>query len=183
MTVVLISNDNQEVTISERSAAGSNLIMSVLNDENNEMAPRISIPVADYCTLSKVVMFLITSNVNPIAPINKTIQPLIESAHLSEWYCNFLKNSHGDYDPAVLLGVLKVAWFMDCPDLIDVCCVKLACWTQDYSPEVVRKMMMMAPLTPEREYQLRLSNKWIFEIKNERESSTMLSLLEAPEES
>lgn len=100
----------------------------------------------------------------PIPKIKRPLSSPREEDHLTENIRRLFRNQDGTYDPSTLIALLNVAWFLDAPDLIDVCMVKLLCFNHGKSAHEVRTMFGIPKCPVDVEYELRKNNVWIFNL-------------------
>lgn len=165
MSVILISEEGKEHKLTVPAASCSRVLKSIIDGDTDPNAVhRIPIPKASARTLMYCQVFFMHAIMKPIPKIKRPLSSPREEDHLTENIRRLFRNQDGTYDPSTLIALLNVAWFLDAPDLIDVCMVKLLCFKHGKSAHEVRTMFGIPKCPVDVEYELRKNNVWIFNL-------------------
>jgi S-phase kinase-associated protein 1 len=161
-SVILIAggDDSVKVTITRKAAMMSELIKSMLADDDDADAPEIPLLDVSKEILEKVVEFLNKHKDDPMKEIQKPIQTNKLEEIVGEWDAKFI-----DLEQELLFKVILAANYLDIPSLLDLGICKVACMVKGKEPDEVKKLFNIDPdITPEEEKMVRDQNPWIFDV-------------------
>ena len=153
--------DELRVTVSRKAAEMSELIKSMLADDDDDSEiPEIPLLEVSSDVLKKVVEFLNKHKDDPMKQISKPITTTILKDIVGEWDAEF-----ADLEQEPLFKLILAANYLDIPSLLDLGICKLATMVKGKEPDEVKKMFNIeADITPEEEKMVRDQNPWIFDV-------------------
>lgn len=155
------SDESAKVEVSRKAACMSELMRSMLDDDDEE-TPEIPLLEVSKDILHRIVDFMNYHKDNPMATINKPIQTNDITKIVSEWDAKFIDLEH---DQETLFKIILAANYMDIPSLLDLGICKIACMVKGKDPDEVKDMFHIEKdITPEEEKLVRDQNPWIFDI-------------------
>ena len=141
-------------------AESSELIKTMIDDNEDEEIQEIPLPNVKAQVLAKVVEFCRHHAANPMAEIEKPLKSANMSEVVDDWDAEFV-----NLEQEVLFELILAANYMDIKPLLDLTCAKVASMIKGKTPEEIRKTFnIVNDFTPEEEAQVREENKWCEEV-------------------
>jgi len=152
--LVLISAENEKVTISKKVALMSELVKTMAEGDKEES--EIPLPNVKAPVLKKVTQYMKYHHDNPPKEIDKPLKSASMNEVVSQWDADFV-----DVDQELLFELILAANYMDIKPLLDLTCAKVASLIKGKTPEQIRKTFSIQnDFTPEEEEAVRQENKW-----------------------
>lgn len=152
--LVLVSAENEKVTISKKVAMMSELVKTMAEgdkDESEIPLPNVKAPV-----LKKVTQYMKYHHDNPPKEIDKPLKSSSMNEVVSQWDADFV-----EVDQELLFELILAANYMDIKPLLDLTCAKVASLIKGKTPEQIRKTFnIQNDFTPEEEEAVRQENRW-----------------------
>ncbi|KAE9549025.1 hypothetical protein FO519_007769 [Halicephalobus sp. NKZ332] len=150
---VLVSNDGQEISISEKVMKMSEVLKELCKHCSDKKVP---LPDIEGTVLQKVVEFCKKYENEPEYVPPKAGDPDNKIPSHDSWEMQFLFVDH-DF----LRQIINAANYLDIPRLIDACCYRLALMIQGRGVEEIRRIFMIEnDFTPEEEERMRREHIW-----------------------
>lgn len=151
-----------KVRIPRKAALMSELIASMLKDDEEDEESEIPLQEVSKDILLKVVEFLTKHMEDPMKEIVKPIVSNKMEELVGEWDAKFI-----DLEQEPLFRVILAANYLDIPSLLDLGIAKVASMIKGKEPDEVKKIFGIdADITPEEEKMVRDQNQWIFDVVN-----------------
>lgn len=130
----------------------SNVLKSAIaNNELKDNGNIIPVPDVGSAILAKIIEWMTHHVNNPPQKIEKPLKSNDLSTIVSDWDNKFI-----DIDVNTLFVLMNGTNFMDIPDLLDLCCAKLATIIKGKSAEEIRnKLGIENDFTPEEEEEMK----------------------------
>mmetsp|Transcript_21585 Transcript_21585/g.43100 ORF Transcript_21585/g.43100 Transcript_21585/m.43100 type:complete len:172 (+) Transcript_21585:121-636(+) len=158
--VRLVSQEGESFDIEISVARASELVKTMIDDEQDDEAQEIPLPNVKGQILAKVVEFCRHHENEPMPDIEKPLKSSNMAEVVPEWDANFV-----DIEQEVLFELILAANYMDIKSLLDLTCAKVASMIKGKTPEEIRKTFnIVNDFTPEEEAQVREENKWCEEV-------------------
>jgi len=152
--LVLISAENEKVTISKKVALMSELVKTMAEGDKEES--EIPLPNVKAPVLKKVTQYMKYHHDNPPKEIDKPLKSASMNEVVSQWDADFV-----EVDQELLFELILAANYMDIKPLLDLTCAKVASLIKGKTPEQIRKTFSIQnDFTPEEEEAVRQENKW-----------------------
>lgn len=152
--LVLISAENEKVTISKKVALMSELVKTMAEGDKEES--EIPLPNVKAPVLKKVTQYMKYHHDNPPKEIDKPLKSASMNEVVSQWDADFV-----EVDQELLFELILAANYMDIKPLLDLTCAKVASLIKGKTPEQIRKTFnIQNDFTPEEEEAVRQENKW-----------------------
>lgn len=152
--LVLISTENEKVTISKKVALMSELVKTMAEGDKEES--EIPLPNVKAPVLKKVTQYMKYHHDNPPKEIDKPLKSASMNEVVSQWDADFV-----EVDQELLFELILAANYMDIKPLLDLTCAKVASLIKGKTPEQIRKTFnIQNDFTPEEEEAVRQENKW-----------------------
>ncbi|TYZ67967.1 hypothetical protein PybrP1_011875 [[Pythium] brassicae (nom. inval.)] len=154
--VSLVSMDGDSFEVSASVAAMSELVKTLISDEEDDEVQEIPLPNVKSTVLSKVIEFCSHHHNNPMREIEKPLKSSDMHDVVSDWDANFV-----DIEQDILFELILAANYMDIKSLLDLACAKVASMIKGKTPQEIRETFnIVNDFTPEEESQIREENKW-----------------------
>ncbi|ETV88697.1 hypothetical protein H257_00218 [Aphanomyces astaci] len=154
--VNLVSQDGDSFEVSRAVAIMSELVRTMIADEQDEEVQEIPLPNVKSTVLSKVIEFCSHHHNNPMADIEKPLRSGDMNDVVGEWDASFV-----DIEQDLLFELILAANYMDIKSLLDLACAKVASMIKGKTPQEIRETFNITnDFTPEEESQIREENKW-----------------------
>jgi S-phase kinase-associated protein 1 len=156
--VHLVSQEGDSFDVSVKVAKMSELIKTMIDDEQEEDAEAQEIPLPNVksAVLTKVIEFCRHYSEDPMNEIEKPLKSANMQEVVQEWFANFVK-----IEQELLFELILAANYMDIKPLLDLTCATVASMIKGKTPEEIRKTFnIVNDFTPEEEAQVREENKW-----------------------
>ncbi|ETW09084.1 hypothetical protein H310_01543 [Aphanomyces invadans] len=154
--VNLVSQDGDSFEVSREVAVMSELVRTMIADEQDDEAQEIPLPNVKSTVLSKVIEFCSHHHNNPMPEIEKPLRSGDMHDVVSEWDATFV-----DIEQDLLFELILAANYMDIKSLLDLACAKVASMIKGKTPQEIRETFNITnDFTPEEEAQIREENKW-----------------------
>ena len=140
--VNIISKENESFTISKEVSQLSELLKTILEDENEN---EIYLKIVSSQYLKKVIEFMNYYSTNPFEEIQKPLKSPNLKDFLSDWYISFL-----DIDNDTLFELISVSNYLDIKPLLDLTCAKVATMIKGKDTSEIRDTFRIT-LQPEEE--------------------------------
>jgi len=154
--VDLVSQEGDNFQVEKKVAMMSELVKTMIPDDEDEEAQEIPLPNVKTQILAKVLEFCKHYSEESMNEIEKPLKSANMNEVVQEWYANFV-----DVEQEVLFELILAANYMDIKPLLDLTCATVASMIKGKTPEEIRKTFnIVNDFTPEEEAQVREENKW-----------------------
>lgn len=164
--ITLVSSDGFEVNISLEAVKTLKTLWSNIQTKENyeSMEFRFSIPIATKEDIQLLAEFLDYHDRFSFTLFPKPLQSLQEHDNMTWWDVEFLKLGEGREQEYLdqLLRMTNLADFLNCADLLSICCIKVLCLLPNKSKEDLANLFRVENQTVEKVALLRKDNSWIF---------------------
>lgn len=135
------------------------LIKDMIEDEDGDSNEVIPLPnIEESETLKKVISYCEYHHKEKAVEIEKPLKDFKDS--VCDWDFNFV---NVEFEPT-LKKMMMAANYINCKDMLDLCCAKVATMIKGKSPEEIRALFdIVNDFTPEEEEKIREENKWVEE--------------------
>ena len=140
--------------------------MMVPDDEDEVMEenPTVPLPGVEGPTLARIIAWCVYNDKDPLPSFNtgpkeEKKAPKIES--LAAFHAKFVQ----DLVPDDLFDLILGANLLDIDSLMDLGCLGLALRLRGRTPDEIRTLLNIEPITPAEEEKVRAENQWLFEMK------------------
>lgn len=152
----LVSQEGDNFQVAKDVAAMSELVKSMLPEEDEDHQLEIPLPNVKSAILAKVIEFCKHYTEDPMNEIEKPLKSLTMSENVQEWYAHYV-----DVEQETLFEIVLAANYMDVKPLLDLSCATIASMIKGKNPEEIRRTFnIVNDFTPEEEAQVREENKW-----------------------
>jgi S-phase kinase-associated protein 1 len=159
--IKLTPPDGVSEFVSYELANKSELIKTMMEDEEDETEQEIPLPNVPSAILKLVILFLELDIKNPLVEIEKPIKSCKMEEIVSKEYADFLDIVVIGEDKEKLFKLILAANYLDIKSLLDLCCAKVATMIKGKNPEEIRSEFdIVNDFTPEEEAQIREENRW-----------------------
>jgi hypothetical protein len=113
--------------------------------------------------MDRVLVFLEHhATVRPMRTIVKPITTNVLEDIVDQWDADFIAL---DEDQETLVDLINAGNYLDCPSLVELGILKIACMIKDKEPDEVKRIFHIGnDITPEEERMVRENNMWVFEL-------------------
>jgi S-phase kinase-associated protein 1 len=154
--VDLVSQEGDNFQVEKKVAKMSELVKTMIPDDDDEEQQEIPLPNVKSQILGKVMEFCKHYSEEPMNDIEKPLKSANMNEVVQEWYANYV-----DVEQEVLFELILAANYMDIKPLLDLTCATVASMIKGKTPEEIRKTFnIVNDFTPEEEAQVREENKW-----------------------
>ena len=160
--VTLVSREGDKFEVEAKTAAMSELVLTMLTDgddeeDGEETIQEIPLPNIKSTVLAKVVEFCNYHVTNgPMKEIERPLKSANMAEVIGEWDANFVTIEQEE-----LFEIILAAQYMDIKSLLDLTCAKVASMMKGKTPEEIRNTFnIVNDFTPEEKAQVREENKW-----------------------
>jgi len=155
--VHLVSQEGETFEISLENAKMSELVNTMIDEEDEDETQEIPLPGVKSTILAKIVEFMNHYKVDPMTEITKPIKSNIMSEVVQEWYANFV-----NVDQEELFELILAANFMDIRPLLDLTCATIASMVKGKTSTEIPGIFKITdrPCDAEDEAQVRAENRW-----------------------
>jgi S-phase kinase-associated protein 1 len=154
--VDLVSQEGDNFQVEKKVAKMSELVKTMIPDEDDEEQQEIPLPNVKSQILAKVIEFARHYVEEPMNDIEKPLKSANMSEVVQDWYAQYV-----DVEQEVLFELILAANYMDIKPLLDLTCATVASMIKGKTPEEIRKTFnIVNDFTPEEEAQVREENKW-----------------------
>lgn len=128
-----MENDGVEILTDSKSAYGSNLHKTLIDEYGEEKTNKITIPDIRGEVIINIVKYLEYLKDNPSIEIPRPLKNYSLKEFISEWDFELLKK----YDKKIydLIELINAADYLDISPLLDIACAKAATMVKDYDSE------------------------------------------------
>mmetsp|Transcript_12479 Transcript_12479/g.25921 ORF Transcript_12479/g.25921 Transcript_12479/m.25921 type:complete len:166 (-) Transcript_12479:423-920(-) len=154
--VSLVSKEGESMDVPVPIAKMSELIKTMMDDEDDEAVTEVPLPNVQAKVLAKVVEFCRHHQKEPMTEIEKPLKSAVMAEVVQKWYADFV-----NIDQTLLFELILAANYMDIRPLLDLTCAAVASMIKGKTPEEIRKQFnIVNDFSPEEEAQVREENKW-----------------------
>ena len=157
-TLVLVSKEGKEFTVSPECASLSGLIKTLMEEcDDQERVTKHHLPRVPTAILEMVVKFWQFHQEKPLNTIEKPLTSAdMKQVVNDERYADFI-----DVEQDILFRVVEAANYLNIPPLLDLGCAKIASMIKGKTTEQIRETFNIGnDFTPEEEAEIREENKW-----------------------
>eukprot|EP01031_Cornospumella_fuschlensis_P025062 gene25062-30271_t len=155
--IILVSGDNEEFRVPLGVAEMSQLVKTMVSEDQDEEERRVPLPNVRKEILSKVLEYCTHYAAEPMVEFVKPLQDADLSMLVQKFYVDFING----LDKETFYNLTLAANYMDIKPLLDLCCAKIASLIKGKTPEEIRvNLDITNDFTPEEEDALRKENKW-----------------------
>jgi S-phase kinase-associated protein 1 len=152
----LVSQEGETFEVKIDVAMLSNLVKSMIDDDQDDEAQDIPLPNVKSEVLAKIIEFCNHNVEEPMKEIEKPLKSANMEEVVQEWYAKFVT-----VEQETLFELILAANYMDIKPLLDLSCATVASLIKGKTPEEIRKTFNITnDFTPEEEAQVREENKW-----------------------
>ena len=150
--------DNHKVTVNRKAAELSELIKSMLTEDDEDENPEIPLLQVSKRALDKIVEFMNKHESDPMRQITKPVSTGNMVEIVGEWDANYI-----DVPQAQLLELTYAADYLDMPALLDLTTLKMASLLKGKTEDQTRELFGIKQIkTPEEEKRIIKENPWLF---------------------
>eukprot|EP00544_Gedaniella_sp_CCMP2646_P007951 CAMPEP_0202486794 /NCGR_PEP_ID=MMETSP1361-20130828/5266_1 /ASSEMBLY_ACC=CAM_ASM_000849 /TAXON_ID=210615 /ORGANISM="Staurosira complex sp., Strain CCMP2646" /LENGTH=165 /DNA_ID=CAMNT_0049116031 /DNA_START=91 /DNA_END=588 /DNA_ORIENTATION=+ len=154
--VNLISKEGDSFPVPVAVASMSELVKSMMDEDNEDDTPEIPLPNVKADVLKKVIEFCEHHKEEPMTEIEKPLKSQQMSEVVQKWYADFV-----NVEQVLLFELILAANYMDIKPLLDLTCATVASMIKGKTPEEIRTTFNISnDFSPEEEAQVREENKW-----------------------
>jgi S-phase kinase-associated protein 1 len=154
--VNLISKEGESFPVPVAVASMSELVKSMMDEDNEDDTPEIPLPNVKADVLKKVIEFCEHHKEEPMTEIEKPLKSQQMSEVVQKWYADFV-----NVEQVLLFELILAANYMDIKPLLDLTCATVASMIKGKTPEEIRTTFNISnDFSPEEEAQVREENKW-----------------------
>ena len=153
------------ILISKSAAQLSELMKSMILDDDDDEQSEIPIMEVNYSLAIKIAKFLERHANDPMRRIPKPIPSNNLGDFVDDWDVKFM-----DVDQFELFQIINAANYLDIKSLLSLAVAKFACMIKGRDPQDVQQMFQIGEVTEEEERTVRVENNWIFDlVEHERD--------------
>jgi len=154
--IKLISREGDAFEVTVSVAKMSELVKSMMDEEENEDVAEIPLPNVKAAVLQKVIEFCTHYRTEAMNEIEKPLTSAVMGEVVQRWYADFV-----NVEQVILFELILAANYMDIKPLLDLTCATVASMIKGKTPEEIRRTFnIVNDFSPEEEAQVREENKW-----------------------
>jgi S-phase kinase-associated protein 1 len=151
-----VSKEGDQFTVPLSVANMSELVKSMMDEEESDEVNEIPLPNVKANVLQKVIEFCEHHAQEPMTEIEKPLKSQSMADVVQQWYADYV-----NVEQVLLFELILAANYMDIKPLLDLTCATVASMIKGKTPEEIRQTFNISnDFSPEEEAQVREENKW-----------------------
>ena len=151
-----MSKEGDQFTVPFSVANMSELVKSMMDEEESDEVNEIPLPNVKANVLQKVIEFCEHHAQEPMTEIEKPLKSQSMADVVQQWYADYV-----NVEQVLLFELILAANYMDIKPLLDLTCATVASMIKGKTPEEIRQTFNISnDFSPEEEAQVREENKW-----------------------
>ncbi|KAJ1406863.1 putative Skp1 family protein [Ochromonadaceae sp. CCMP2298] len=156
-TVKLVSSEQESFTVPVEVAKMSELMSTMLNEDDDDEDMSIPLPNVSALILAKVIEFCKMYVAEKMTEFEKPLKDADLSKLVQTQFAEFITSLDNDS----LYHLTLAANYLDIPQLLDLCSARIASYIKGKTVEEIRcNLNIVNDFSPEEEAQVREENKW-----------------------
>ncbi len=167
--ITLLEDDSYRKQVTRDQCNRCGQLFEMLGDDVDvEEEKELPLSTITAPVMDKVLVFLERHATDPMQSFEMPIKTNVIEDLVGEWDVEYIKFAEEDHE--LLVALMLAANYLNCPQLLKLCVLKLACMVKDMELDKVKKTFHIPEdITPEEEKKVRDENEWIFDIGEEKQ--------------
>ncbi len=144
-------------------------LVATMVDVDDDELPTIPLPNVSWPTWVRVRAFLDLHAKEPMRPVTKPLQDDDLTKLMQSEYVKYVDyDIYNDTAQEEFTELVLAANYLDCIELLDLCCIKIASCIKNKTPEQIRNYLRLpeVPVKPEDQELLQKAQNWVNNNKN-----------------